>query len=122
MKRYSGKHPMNDGMDAWSSRTLFRLANLHWDVCERNLDRPWSSVLVIKLLTVIDRAAVDEWVDVGEVQVSLTGADERGTSMGQTAVSPGISMTSSGVGRQDGPILLETVGEIVLNAAGGFFG
>jgi hypothetical protein len=89
---------MNDGMDARLSRTLFRLANLQWDVRERNFNRPWSRVLVTKLLTITDHAAVDKWVDVGAVQVSLTGADERDTGMGHTAVSPGISVTCSGVG------------------------
>jgi len=122
-----GRWHRGNTRDRWenfvtASLALFRLADLHWEVCERNLSRPWSSVLVTKLLTVTDHAAVDKWVDVRAVQVGPTGTDERDASMGHTAAPPGISVTSSGVGRQDGPILLKAVGEVVLNAAVGLPG
>ena len=123
MRGRSGKHSTSKGRAVCSSRTLLRLANLHWDVRKRNFDCPWSSVvLVIVLPFVADYAALHKWVDVGAVRVSLTSADERDTTAGQAAVSCGVPMTSTGVSRQNGPILLITSSEIILNAIGSFLG
>ena len=62
-------------------------------------------------------AAVDSWVGVREVQVSLARAGVRDTSVGQTVVPPWISMAYSEVSSQGRPILLEAMSEVVLNAA-----
>lgn len=74
------------------------------------------------LLFVTDHAALHKWVDAGEVRVILTSADERDTVVGQTSVSPGVPMTPSGVGGQNGPILLKPLSKIVLNATGRLLG
>lgn len=97
MRGDSGKHTISRGGTVGSSRTLFRLANLHRDIRKRNFNRPWPRLTV--LLFVTDDAALDKWVDVGEVRVKLTGGDGRDTLIGLTAVSPGVPMTFSGVGR-----------------------
>ncbi|KAF9793537.1 hypothetical protein BJ322DRAFT_1216166 [Thelephora terrestris] len=98
-----------DGWDNFVTTTLacgkrLKLANLHWDVGERHPKSPWPCILLVMiLLTVIDHADVDNWVDVGRVPASLTGA-------GQNAVSPWVSMTPGRVGSQDRPILLGAPG------------
>ena len=74
------------------------------------------------LWNIIYHTAVDNWVNIVEDPVSLAGTGVGDTSVGQTAVSPWVSMTPSGVGSQDRPILLEAMSEVVLNAADSFFG
>ena len=68
----------------------------------RDLNRLSSScgLLVIVRLTFVDLAVVG----VGTVQFSLTGPDERNIAVDETTIFP---TGFSGVGRKDGPILLE---------------
>ena len=120
MRGDSGKHLISRGITAGSSLTLLRLADLHWDIRKGNFDRPRSCVHLFLFVT--DQAALHKWVDVGAIRVSLTGAGERDAVIGQTAVSLGVTMASAGVGGQNGPILLKTLSEIILDAIGSLFG
>ena len=112
---------MSGAIAIGSPRTLLRLANLHWNVRERNLNRSWPGVLLVVLLLVADRTTLDKWVGDGAVRVKVTSADGRDTVKAQASISSGGPMTP-GVGRQDGPVLLETLGLLVLDAVGRLFG
>ena len=91
--RDSGEHRVNGGTDACLSRTLFRFLNPHRDFCEKDLNRLWwCGFLVIILLNFADPAAVN----VGIVQVSMTGPDERNIDIDEPTVFP---TTLSGAGR-----------------------
>lgn len=79
---------------------MLRLADLHRDVCEGNLNRPWSLkfhvvVIVFVAITRVHRAAVDERVDVGVIRVNLTRTDERVTVPSLAVASSRVSTTFS---------------------------
>ena len=124
----SSKHSANEGMGIASSRTLLRLANLHRDVRERNLNRPWPHVLLVAviLIVVIGRVhhiSVDARVHIGVVRVNLTSTDERVTVPGLTVASSRVSTASSiGVRRRDGVLSLKSMRELVVCAVSGLPG
>ena len=97
------------------------LANLHRDVREGNLNRPWSlnlQVVAIAFVVIahVHRAAADERVDVGVARVNLVRTDERVTVPGLAVTSPRVPTTFSvGVGRREGVLSLNTMGEFGMN-------
>ena len=103
---------------------MLRLADLHRDVREGNLNRPWSlslQVVVIALVVAhVYRAAVNERVDVGVARVNLTRADERVTVPGLAVASSGVSTTFRvRVGRREGVLSLNMVRELGVSAVSG---
>lgn len=119
-KTKANKHPLNGNGEQGSSRTLLRLANLHRNVREGDLDRPRSLnllvvVIVFAAIVRVHHTTIDERVDVGVVRVNLAGTDERVTVPGLTVASSRVS-TAPSVG---GILSLNTAREVVLEAVSG---
>lgn len=116
---------MSESIAVESSLTLLRLADLHRDVREGNLNRPWSpnpQVVVITFVVIahVYRAAFNERVDVGVARVNLTRTDERVTVPSLAVASSGISTTFGvRVGRREGVLSLDTVRELGVSAVSG---
>ena len=116
---------MSKSIAVESSLTLLRLADLHRDVREGNLNRPRSLnlqvvVIVFVVIAHVYRAAVNERVDVGVARVNLTRTDERVTVPGLAVASSGVSTTFSvGVGRREGVLSLNMMREFGVSAVSG---
>lgn len=108
--------------------TLLWLADLHRDVGEGNLNRPWSlglHVVAIMFIVIahVHHATVDERVGGGVVRINLTRTDERITVPGLTVPSPRVSTTSSvGVGRRERVLSLNAMREFIVNPTSGPLG